>query len=1708
MSSPCAGPPQSGSPKQSCSSPSSPKRCATPASQNSSSLGSDEGSPQTLKIKTVIHCLLEACTSTETEVRQAAAHSLSLVGKQYPLVVLQEWYSEYTKGRQSPRATPATRRRSVIPQQQQQPPPASRLTMALQPVIAVLVKHHCLDSGDVNHRAILGQIMAVVVEEMLQASLKEVHFDSILVDLSKDYMDKVMDVLLVHYQPNCSGSPINPVVVETLASLAYRHPHHCVPFLKAILSTTSHIMKSTKHGDAALKTEICRAICRFSEAILDYVSNVEEMPDTSVTIGHFQSEGDAIYDILYTSWLHTTKENKVKMLILECIAACTPFLSRENILDKGTAMLTSLISLYKKLGSIASLEVTLCISHLIEAITSVTPSGLDSVLDQVLNALFFQVCIPLDYLKSSIVKNHHEAIRSFDILMKFYPEKVVTGLLQKFEINEERPRVGALTVMKHLLNLPTKTLNYRLEEISNAIHTNLGEQNSNVRRLMAQTILVLGHHGTISGESGKDYIDFIVKLCAENDRNSNNNNNNTGSAAEPMAVMGDSILQLLTNTVSGVETVLWPFLLEYINQEEFTFAVSAVTKSLAVISKKKQINEEADFMVDFSQLQFCSNPVTLFARLLVLASNPQIDKRGTHILNFLKSFAANIHPGLKELWDSRFPLLLHYLEQHESVEQLQWHNWLLDLLGDSLAKIDGEEWSRRMAVSLVEQFTMYDHTSAEKSFAIHAVGYVLDKVKNEKVVMDNLSSLFLAALEATGPVVEESCAKAFGITARKHLKLLMHKLEMLYRSQCGKNKRTSFFGLFQKAGADETEQKSLTIILYSIGYAAKHAPTDELEKVADKMVQEFLLPSIVGCKSSERIQEAVLAAVSDVSIALHKILSRNDQFVMPDQEEVLTSLVNLLQDNHIPLTSKQMALISMTNLIQLPPAISQLTRCSMLKASFNTLFHSFLEADCFKHEDYVVARELELKLTSIADSLHILIKELLKQDMEQSTVDEIFTMLETWLRLDQALSRELSVSILQGALEVYSKNVKIGVGSPSNFTPGPYMIGAMVARCHDPSMAVRATALGCLQYLLRILGVYEGLSPETVEASVEQLNTLNTKCNSIEMAGKLDQPAISEALVNVLNDRVQHHHVLTLLDSLGDGLLDSQVACVAGCIAVFEGIVAVRGSEVFQNIPGLASKLHFKMTMMSIDETSELMTRVAVNIRHLCVHNCRGVITSLLRTELPFDGAARLVWSALSDDVKLSKQVLDILMEYSQEKTVHRSANGLISADPMAMASISALTIMLETHKLEMLCREEFGGLFGHLTIVAARFVSAKFDRKKSDTGRLVTLSPHIISLEAFRAVFSAINCLVVAHGITADQTVADVRALRIVLSKVVKAVVLHAPHLLQLIVSALLPLSNSPTPSGDSERELSMALLCTVALEKAGGDMVLLSSVVSSLLKGISDPNPTIREIVLEGLVAIKYCTVADIETLAEATINAFIMGVEDENSTDVALTALKGLSSILATLPAYYVHNAIDLISLKVRPYFEMSGNEHRAASISLYGRLARFAEGTFRTVYLDHCQSVLGPVLLYSTSQHQATSEACLKTLEQIVLAAEEGTLAEEIAKFNITKGFESLMDKIVDSTSSVIDAMLHSLVGQCLGYYRSSNPCLRRNAVILLSKVLCKASVKGDTGKGSEEELFAGVLGGTLDLLKDPDISVRKTAALYVGELITIQASIQQ
>ena len=51
-------------------------------------------------------------------------------------------------------------------------------------------------------------------------------------------------------------------------------------------------------------------------------------------------------------------------------------------------------------------------------------------------------------------------------------------------------------------------------------------------------------------------------------------------------------------------------------------------------------------------------------------------------------------------------------------------------------------------------------------------------------------------------------------------------------------------------------------------------------------------------------------------------------------------------------------------------------------------------------------------------------------------------------------------------------------------------------------------------------------------------------------------------------------------------------------------------------------------------------------MKHLAIHNCRGVVTSLLQTELPFDRSCKLIWAQIAQDMKLASGI-DIIFDRS-----------------------------------------------------------------------------------------------------------------------------------------------------------------------------------------------------------------------------------------------------------------------------------------------------------------------------------------------------------------------------------------------------------------------------------------------------------------------------
>ena len=110
----------------------------------------------------------------------------------------------------------------------------------------------------------------------------------------------------------------------------------------------------------------------------------------------------------------------------------------------------------------------MCLSQLLARAAAQSPVLLEPVIDAVFHNLFQQVCnAPPDYEQPGTVRNHNEVLRCYDIMMSHYPARLLGGLLTKAEHSgEEKLRVGALTVTRHLLNLPTEILGPdRLQEV-------------------------------------------------------------------------------------------------------------------------------------------------------------------------------------------------------------------------------------------------------------------------------------------------------------------------------------------------------------------------------------------------------------------------------------------------------------------------------------------------------------------------------------------------------------------------------------------------------------------------------------------------------------------------------------------------------------------------------------------------------------------------------------------------------------------------------------------------------------------------------------------------------------------------------------------------------------------------------------------------------------------------------------------------------------------------------------------------------------------------------------------------------------------------------------------------------------------------------------------------------------------------------------------
>lgn len=191
-------------------------------------------------------------------------------------------------------------------------------------------------------------------------------------------------------------------------------------------------------------------------------------------------------------------------------------------------------------------------------------------------------------------------------------------------------------------------------------------------------------------------IEFLVKQCALDPNGGPPPP--TGKNADPdfisnaaLKTMCENILQLMTTTISGMEKVLWPRLIEYVVPEAYGGAITAVAKCVAHLGslKRERIKEKTgennekanenelteasteaesaasspepenkdekndDFYLDFELNADLPRPAELLSRSLVLLGHPQENNgRGLQLLAMLQAVSPNIHPSIVEMWDT------------------------------------------------------------------------------------------------------------------------------------------------------------------------------------------------------------------------------------------------------------------------------------------------------------------------------------------------------------------------------------------------------------------------------------------------------------------------------------------------------------------------------------------------------------------------------------------------------------------------------------------------------------------------------------------------------------------------------------------------------------------------------------------------------------------------------------------------------------------------------------------------------------------------------------------------------------------------------------------------------------------------------------------------------------------------------------------------
>ena len=235
----------------------------------------------------------------------------------------------------------------------------------------------------------------------------------------------------------------------------------------------------------------------FSDGLVEYVSNLEQAPDPTITISDFHLEMSLIYETLFPAWLNT-RDLKLLETVLCTMASIFNVLGQVKITYHTVKTIQVLLNLYRKHKD--PLPIVKCLGTVISVAGKTDGTLLEPLIGPIMQTLSELICVAPDYAQPELLRTHSEVLRCFECLAMHYSDNTVDHVVAQLNNNNDRERVKGLLVLTHLTNSAESVIRSRLNDCLQVLINMLGENNLRTKMTLMKAIVAFSYKGFLNNQ--------------------------------------------------------------------------------------------------------------------------------------------------------------------------------------------------------------------------------------------------------------------------------------------------------------------------------------------------------------------------------------------------------------------------------------------------------------------------------------------------------------------------------------------------------------------------------------------------------------------------------------------------------------------------------------------------------------------------------------------------------------------------------------------------------------------------------------------------------------------------------------------------------------------------------------------------------------------------------------------------------------------------------------------------------------------------------------------------------------------------------------------------------------------------------------------------------------------------------------------------------